>query len=311
MRLSRPALSVAALALTATLAACSGNGEEADTTKASSSDTAVQSSEAQNDTSDKDTDTDTDKADEDSEAHKAAVNKYTEYVRGQVASLQGVGEEFIAAVEAGNVDEAKRLYPVAREPYERIEPVAESFGDLDARIDLREADLEDGDSWSGFHKIEKDLWENNEITDSTKKDAQQLAKDIEELAQKVDSKDYSLSAEDIAAGAQELLDEVSTSKITGEENVFSHTDLYDFQANVEGSKAAIDSLSPIISETKPELIGEIQAEFGKVQSLLGQLREGDGFVSYDKVDDAKRKELSSALDALTAKVAQAQEAVEK
>ncbi|AZA09621.1 iron uptake system protein EfeO [Corynebacterium pseudopelargi] len=305
MRLSRPALSAAALALTATLAACSGNGEEADTTKASSSDTTVQSSEAQNDTSDKDA------ADEDSEAHKAAVTKYTEYVRGQVASLQGVGKEFIAAIEAGNVDEAKRLYPVAREPYERIEPVAESFGDLDARIDLREADLEDGDSWSGFHKIEKDLWVENKITDSTKKDAQQLSKDIEELAKKVDASDYTLSAEDIAAGAQELLDEVSTSKITGEENVFSHTDLYDFQANVEGSKAAIDSLSPILSETKPELIGEIQAEFGKVQSLLGQLREGDGFVSYDKVDDAKRKELSSALDALTAKVAQAQEAVEK
>ena len=43
--------------------------------------------------------------------------------------------------------------------YERIEPVAESFGDLDPALDARQADIEEGKEWTGWHKIEKDLWQ--------------------------------------------------------------------------------------------------------------------------------------------------------
>ena len=42
--------------------------------------------------------------------------------------------------------------------WERIETVAESFGDLDPMMDAREADLEPGQEWTGWHLIEKDLW---------------------------------------------------------------------------------------------------------------------------------------------------------
>lgn len=297
MQHSRSALAITGLTLTALLAACS-SGQDASDTQKSMQEQATSATSMASTTE---------------EAHagenQAAIEKYTEYVRGEVSSLQSLGKEFIAAVQAGDVMKAKELYPTARQPYERIEPVAESFGDLDPRIDQREADLEQGDQWSGFHKIEKALWVDGKITDETKKDAEQLSKDIEELAAKVNSKDYDLTVDEIAHGAQELLDEVSTSKITGEENIFSHTDLYDFEANVDGSKSAIDSLTPVISKTQPKLLDEINAEFDKVLGMLEQFHEGDGFVSYDKVSDEQRKELSTALDALTAKVAKAQEAV--
>ncbi|AZA11075.1 iron uptake system protein EfeO [Corynebacterium gerontici] len=298
MRNSRPALAAATLTLTALLAACSSGDDQATVDKTNDT-TTVTSTD-----SDKDS-----KQDAQSGEQQAAVSDYTGYVRGQVSSLQGVGGDFIAAVKAGDVEKSKELYPVARQPYERIEPVAESFGDLDARIDQREADLEQGDQWSGFHKIEKALWVDGQITDETKKDAEQLSKDIEELAKKVNAADYELNVDEIAHGAQELLDEVSTSKITGEENVFSHADLYDFEANLEGSKSAVNSLAPVISKTQPELLGEINSEFGKVMGMLGQYRQGDGFVSYEQVNEQQRKELSSALDALTAKVAEVQQAV--
>lgn len=297
MQHSRSAIAITGLTLTALLAACS-SGQDASDTQKSMQEQATSATSMASSTE---------------EAHagenQAAIEKYTEYVRGEVSSLQSLGKEFIAAVQAGDVTKAKELYPTARQPYERIEPVAESFGDLDLRIDQREADLEQGDQWSGFHKIEKALWVDGKITDETKKDAEQLSKDIEELAAKVNSKDYDLTVDEIAHGAQELLDEVSTSKITGEENIFSHTDLYDFEANVDGSKSAIDSLTPVISKTQPKLLDEINAEFDKVLGMLEQFHEGDGFVSYDKVSDEQRKELSTALDALTAKVAKAQEAV--
>ena len=239
-----------------------------------------------------------------------AVDGYISYVRSQTTALQGQVDEFVAAIESDDIDTAKELFPLARTPYERIEPVAESFpNDLDPRIDLREADIQEGDTWSGFHKIEKDLWVNKKITDETKADAAQLKQDIAELVDGVAADDYTLAPVQIASGAQGLLDEIATSKITGEEDIFSHTDLYDFQANLDGSRAAIASLEKALNERDPQLLTDINERFDAVQTLLDAYREGDGFVSYDKVSQDERRKLSDALDVLTEKVSTVQEVV--
>lgn len=239
-----------------------------------------------------------------------AVDGYISYVRSQTTALQGQVDAFVAAIESDEIDAAKELFPLARTPYERIEPVAESFpNDLDPRIDLREADIQEGDTWSGFHKIEKDLWVNKKITDETKADAAQLKQDIAELVDGVAADDYTLAPVQIASGAQGLLDEIATSKITGEEDIFSHTDLYDFQANLDGSRAAMASLEKALNERDPQLLTDINERFDAVQTLLDTYREGDGFVSYDKVSQDERRELSDALDVLTEKVSTVQEVV--
>ncbi len=59
----------------------------------------------------------------------------------------------------------------------------------------------------------------------------------------------------------ELIEEVSTGKITGEEDRYSGTDLWDFAANVEGSEEAFELLTPALEEADPELLADIQAQF--------------------------------------------------
>ena len=49
---------------------------------------------------------------------------------------------FVAAIKSGDVERAKQLFATTREPYEAIEPVAESFGDLDPAIDARINDVD-------------------------------------------------------------------------------------------------------------------------------------------------------------------------
>lgn len=241
------------------------------------------------------------------EALQGAVDNYVAYVRSQTKNLKSQTAEFVNVIKAGDVEKAKKLYPQTRTPYERIEPVAEAFpNDLDPRIDLREADVAKGDTWTGFHAIEKDLWKNKKITDKTKKLADQLSKDIDELVQGVESKDFDVTPVQIATGAQGLLDEIATSKITGEEDIFSKTDLWDFQANLEGSKAAIAALEGPLKERKPGKLEDINKRFDEVQKLLNGYRQGDGFVLYDTVDESERKKLSGALDHLTEAVAEVQ-----
>ncbi len=76
--------------------------------------------------------------------------------------------------------------------------------------------------------------------------ADQLLVDVKEIVAK--AKTVELTPLQLANGAKELLDEVATGKITGEEDRYSHTDLWDFRSNVDGSQAAIAALRPVVEQ---------------------------------------------------------------
>jgi iron uptake system component EfeO len=237
---------------------------------------------------------------------KEASDSYKRYVNSQTDALIAATQIFVDAVKKGDIPAAKTQFPIARTYYERIEPVAESFpNDLDPRIDLREADLEPGQKWTGFHRLEKDLWVTGLQPDSNAM-ADQLMADVKELNDGVKAPDYKIDSTQIAGGAQGLLDEVAASKITGEEDTFSHTDLWDFKANVDGSQTAVVSVRPILDERNAELGKKVDQRFAEVDTLLEKYRQGDGYVFYDKVTEPQRQELSRAVDALSKEVSQVQ-----
>jgi iron uptake system component EfeO len=232
---------------------------------------------------------------------EAAIAEYRDYLEENTAELVAKTKPFVAAVLAGNVAEAKAAYPPARIPYERIEPVAESFGGLDPRIDARENDVP-ANEFEGFHRVEKALWEEGTAAGMAPV-AKQLLADVEELQEKV--KTVELQAVQIANGANELLGEVSASKITGEEERYSHIDLVDFEANVEGSEAAFEAVEPLLSESEPEPAKEIEEEFRKVYAALGPYRRGEGFVLYTELGQADTRKLAQSIDALAEKLSEA------
>jgi iron uptake system component EfeO len=227
-------------------------------------------------------------------AAEAAVSGYRSYLEKNTAELVAATAPFTAAVLAGNIERAMQLYPTARVSYERIEPVAESFGDLDPRIDARENDVP-AEKFGGFHRIEKALWV-EDTTDGMAPVAKQLLADVEELQGKVKTVD--LQAVQIANGANELLGEVSASKITGEEERYSHIDLVDFEANVEGAEAAFEAVEPLLSGEDPKLAREIETQFDEVYATLKPYRRGDGFVSYTELTQADTRKLAQQIDAL-------------
>ena len=91
-------------------------------------------------------------------------------------NLSQATEAFTTAVKTGDIDQAKELYAPSRMHYERAEPIAEAFGDLDPKIDAREGDVPEAE-WGGYHRIEKGLWEEN-TTEGYEAYAEQLMKDV-------------------------------------------------------------------------------------------------------------------------------------
>jgi iron uptake system component EfeO len=132
--------------------------------------------------------------------------------------------------------------------------------------------------------------------------AEQLLADVEELERKV--KHVELQAAQIANGANELLGEVSASKITGEEERYSHVDLVDFEANVEGAEAAFEAVEPLLAEQDPKLAKEIEASFEDVYAALKPYRRGDGFVPYTELTKADTRKLAQEIDALAEELSQ-------
>lgn len=237
---------------------------------------------------------------------EAAVDEYRAYVIDQSNQLVEETALFTGAVITGNVKEAKVTYAPARVHWERIEPIAATLGDLDPNIDAREGDVPD-DEWRGFHRIEQALWVEN-TTEGQEEYARQLQADVEQL--QGEAQNLELQPADLVTGSIELLNEVSADKITGEEERYSRTDLYDIQANVEGSEAAFEALRPSLEERDPELVAEIEERFGAVYETLAPYREGDGWAPYTEVDENERRRISQSIDALAEPLSQIGQALE-
>ncbi|HMS36824.1 MAG TPA: EfeM/EfeO family lipoprotein [Arachnia sp.] len=240
---------------------------------------------------------------EDADLVKEADTQYASYVRDQVDQLLVKTQQFAQLVTERKDDEARALYADARVHWERVETVAESFGDLDPQMDAREADLEEGDEFTGWHRLEKDLWpqraeDYTAMTDAERAEiADKLVADTQTLYDR--TRDMTFSASDIANGAKGLLDEVATGKVTGEEEYWSRTDLWDFQANVDGARVAWEGLRPLLQRKDKALDDQIATAFTDLQTLLDAQRKGDGFVTYDELSEDQVKELSDAVNALS------------
>ena len=197
-----------------------------------------------------------------------AITAYKAYVTAETAQLVSGTKAFTDAVKAGDIEKAKALYAPTRQHYERIEPIAELFSDLDGSIDAREDDYEkkaEDPKFTGFHRLEKALFGDNSVKG---------------------------------------MEKVAASKISGEEDRYSHTDLWDFQANIDGAQKIVDLLRPQLQKENSALLAKVDANFKKVDAILSKYRTKDGFETYDKLTDADRNALKGPITTLAEDLSQ-------
>lgn len=234
----------------------------------------------------------------------AARDAYAAYVDTQVADLVATIDVFASAVEAGDLDAAKASYAAARIPWERIEPIAELFPDLDGAIDFREEDFEGGvddPEFKGFHRIEKVLWADGSV-DGLAPLATELRANVAELKTRIDA--LEIDPRVMARGAGELIDEVAQSKMTGEEDRYSKFDLYAIDANVDGSAIIVEQLRPILTELDKDYLAKLDAASKAVSDVIATYADGDGFKTFDTISAADLKLMQARLADLSELLAQ-------
>jgi iron uptake system component EfeO len=236
----------------------------------------------------------------DNELIAAAAEGYRDYVRDEVTTLRADTQVFTDAVRAGDIEAAKAAYPSSRRSWERIEPIAGLIEDIDTAVDAREDDF-DGPTdpeFTGWHRLEYQLWTAADVSDAGPI-ADQLDADLQTLADGAATIEMPPGV--LTVGAQELIEEVAApdGKLSGEEDRYSGTDLYDFQANVEGSEALVELLAPAVEHADPELLERIRRQFATLQEGLAELGSfEDGYVHYSEVTEEQKDQLAADLGAL-------------
>jgi iron uptake system component EfeO len=228
-----------------------------------------------------------------------ATTDYATWIKQQTAALVTKTQSFVDAVNAGDMSQAEQLYAPARVGYERIEPVAEIWGSLDLNIDGRIDDFDKPADFQGFHKIEQLMFQQKTMR-GTSTYANGLIKNVKELDTLVGQATYQPA--EIADGATSLVDEIQSSKITGEEDRYSHIDLIDFQANLDGSIEAFNVLAPALQKIDPDLVTTVHDRYQAVVAALRPYQQqpgylDTGYVDYSTVKADQRKQLSQVVNA--------------
>lgn len=233
-----------------------------------------------------------------------AATQYKQYVLAEVDQLVGATRTFTDAVRAGDLANAQAQFAPARYHYETIEPVASSFNDLDPQIDARADDEAKPAKWTGFHRIEQSLFV-GKSTAGLAPIADKLDADLVSLRSLVQG--VTFQPAELGNGASELLNEVSTKKVTGEEDRYSHTDVSDFAANIAGAQRAYDLLAPALKNRDPALAQQLQARFTGITTALRPYQDPagpNGWKTYDAVNDQARRVLADRVNALAEPLSQ-------
>lgn len=227
------------------------------------------------------------------------LSDYKIFVAENTAQLVTDAEAFTTAIKAGDLDRARSLFAPTRTSYERIEPIAELFSDLDVSIDARADDYEHAEqdpAFTGFHRIEYGLWSEG-TTEGLAPYADRLLADIKDLDGRINA--LTFPPEVVVGGAAVLMEEVAATKISGEEDRYSRTDLWDFDANFDGSQKIYTLFRPLIAEDNADFVAKVDGNFDAVDAVLAKYRTPEGgFVSYDELTDADRTALSAKVNTL-------------
>ncbi|HWL81962.1 MAG TPA: iron uptake system protein EfeO [Roseomonas sp.] len=226
------------------------------------------------------------------------IAQYKLYVIGEARQLVQATRAFTTAIKAGDLTKAQALYAPTRVHYERIEPLAELFSDLDSSIDSRaddHAEAEKDPGFTGFHRLEYGLFA-QKSTEGLAPFADKLLADVQDLQTRL--QDLTTPPEKVVGGAAALIEEVAATKISGEEDRYSGADLSDFQANVDGSKKIVDLLRPLLTRADAPLLAKVDANFGKVDTVLARYRTPEGFKNYESLTRDDRNALQAPITAL-------------
>ncbi|MEQ4922830.1 EfeM/EfeO family lipoprotein [Proteus hauseri] len=229
------------------------------------------------------------------------ILNYRQAAVEQLAKTEAALNKLIVYSEKKQLINAQNAYQQAHYHYEVIRPIISLFGSSERQLNNRASfflEKENAPRFSGFHLVEYQLFALNDLQQSAIS-ATALVKNISDLKKRLAIEDIPIPKLVQAAG--DGLELILTDKLAGIENQYSHTDLTDSYANLQGSRLIIEILSEHIpSDEYHSLI----QQYEKIASVLLKYQLDEGlFQPLDKLPEIEKSWLFSQITQLAEQVA--------
>ncbi len=179
----------------------------------------------------------------------AAREAYREYLLESVEAMNAENARLREEIEAGNIDGAKSSFAASQVPFGHLKPAL-------TLSTVGEALLSPPDG--AYPQIERSLWGGG-VSGRTVEAATEAVDSTDRLEKQLRTMD--LSPPIVAANGRRTIDEIIALDLELEANPYSHLDVLLASANLEGVKAAFESIRPALAARDRSLPPEMEREF--------------------------------------------------
>jgi high-affinity iron transporter len=224
-----------------------------------------------------------------------AISSYRAYVTQELTLESSQVQLLGTAIATGQLAPARSAWLTAHLTWHRIGGAYDAFGNLGLSIDGTADRLQDGVTsaqFTGFHKVEMDLWQNDNLTDAAS-DTATLLSDVKELAVQFPSE--AIPATELPLRTHEILEDALRDELSGDDDYGSGTDMSSVEADVDGTRELLSLLAPLLGQRAPDLVSTVTSELNTLDTALAATQVNGQWVEVTKVPLAQREQVDGAI----------------
>jgi iron uptake system component EfeO len=221
------------------------------------------------------------------------AREYHAYVTAGLVTLVSQTKALAAAIQAGQLAQAKAAWLPAHLTYERLGAAYGTFGDFDGAIDTRADGLAGGvndPQFTGFYRVEYGLWHGQSAA-QLKGPATALLHSVLGLQAAFPAMEVDFL--DIGLRTHEILENALQFQLTGHDDYGSGTTLATTAANIAGTRELLTILHPILVNRYPGLPG-VNVWLSRLQALIDAQHHGAAWTPVSQLPTATREQIDAA-----------------
>ncbi|HEX3803176.1 MAG TPA: EfeM/EfeO family lipoprotein [Solirubrobacteraceae bacterium] len=233
--------------------------------------------------------------------------QYTLYVDRLAERLPGEVSAIESAAESGDLTAAEATWLPAHITYLEIgqdDAAYGSFGDLGEQIDGLADGLPDtvaNSDFSGFHKVELDLWRDHDTT-AAASDAKRLLELVDELTPATIASDLpvqTVAVDGWVLRCHEILEDALRDSLSQDDDYGSNTDLASISADVRATREMLKVLAPLIEPRMPKILPTGSVDLQDIDRAITAAGGSDTHRNLSSLPVRQRQALNEAVDVAT------------